>query len=79
MHNIIDVKPVGQYKISVTFEDGVSGVIDLSDLIGKGVFAAIKDPREFKRVSIDPQTHTVCWPNGIDLCPDSIYSDISSK
>jgi len=79
MHKIIAVKPLEKFKIEVNFEDGVKGCIDLSKLIGKGVFAAIKDPNKFRKVGIDPQTHTVCWPNGIDLCPDSIYWEITAK
>jgi len=79
MHKIIAVKPLENYKIEVNYENGVKGRIDLSDIIGKGVFSAIKDTKEFKKVCIDPQTHTVCWPNGIDLCPDSIYMEITAK
>ncbi len=79
MHKIIEVKPLEKFKIAVKFEDGIKGIVDISNLIGKGVFSSIKDPNQFKKVRIDYETHTICWPNGIDLCPDSIYEEIKMK
>ncbi|RYE09388.1 MAG: DUF2442 domain-containing protein [Sphingobacteriaceae bacterium] len=34
----IQVKPLINYQLQVDFEDGISGKIDLSDLVQKGVF-----------------------------------------
>lgn len=33
------------YKLALTFNDGVSGVVDLSDLKGKGVFEYWNDEK----------------------------------
>jgi hypothetical protein len=33
-----DVKAIAEYKIKVTFDNGVSGVVDLNDLVQKGIF-----------------------------------------
>ncbi|MDE1977351.1 MAG: DUF2442 domain-containing protein [Elusimicrobia bacterium] len=76
MHQIAEVKPLELYKVWVRFSDGVSGTVDLSDLSGKGVFAAWKDPSIFKRVSIDPESRTLCWPGGIDIAPEALYEDL---
>jgi hypothetical protein len=76
MHKIINVEPLSVYKLEIAFSDGVRGVIDLSELVGQGVFQQWKDPKKFFAVAIDPQTHTLAWPGGIDLCPDALYEDI---
>lgn len=76
MHQIAEVTPLEPYKVWVRFSDGVSGSIDLSNLVGKGVFAAWKDPEVFKRVAIDPESHTLGWPGGIDIAPEVLYEDL---
>ena len=76
MHQIVEVKPVGRYEVWLRFSDGVCGNLDLSELVGQGVFAAWNDPTVFNAVSIDPQTHTLCWPGGIDLAPEVLYEEL---
>ncbi|MBI3292495.1 MAG: DUF2442 domain-containing protein [Elusimicrobia bacterium] len=79
MFQIVKVEPKGSYRLAIRFSDGLEGEVDLSDLVGKGVFAAWKDAKCFAKVSIDPETHTVCWPGGLDLAPDALYEDLQKK
>jgi len=44
----------------------------------QGVFAAWNDPMAFEKVTVDPVSHTVTWPGGIDLCPESLYQDVAA-
>ncbi len=53
--------------------------MDLSHLVGRGVFAIWEDPAEFAKVFIDPVTRTVTWPGEIDLCPDALYMEITGR
>jgi hypothetical protein len=39
----IEVKAGENYQIWIKYSDGIQGVVDLSDLVGKGVFAVWKD------------------------------------
>lgn len=77
MHRIIEVKPLENYKVWLKFADGVEGIVNLSDVAGKGVFSVWNDPKVFQAVFIDPESHTIAWPGGIDLCPDTLYSEIT--
>lgn len=79
MKKIIFVEALAGYRIKVRFEDGLEGVVDLSDMVGKGVFQSWNDPQHFAQASIDPTTHTVCWPGGIDLCADSLHQEIAEQ
>ena len=45
----IEVKAIGNYKISVAFDDGISGIVDLNDLTQKGIFRELKDPIFFQK------------------------------
>lgn len=74
----IEVKPLESYRIWVKYSHGVEGVVDLSDLVGKGVFAVWNDYREFQKVHIGPGGE-IAWSEEIDLCPDAIYLKITGK
>ena len=77
MYRIIEVKPLENFKVWLKFSDGKQGIVDLSELAGKGVFSAWNDPEIFRSVHIDSETRTIAWPGGIDLCPDSLYAEIT--
>ena len=77
MHRIVEVKPLQDFKVWLKFADGVEGIVDLSDVAGKGVFCVWNNPEIFNAVSINPENHTISWPGGIDLCPDTLYSEIT--
>jgi hypothetical protein len=62
----------------VRYADGVAGEVDLSNLAGRGVFAAWNDPGVFEQVSIGPSGE-IRWNDQIDLCPDAIYLQITGK
>jgi len=79
MHHVIAVTALEPYQIKVRFADGVEGTVDLSAMIGHGIFAQLTDPQAFAQVYVDPVTHTVAWPQGIDLCPDTLYADVQAQ
>ena len=72
MHRIARVEVLEDYRVDLSFADGARGVVDLSDLVGRGVFAAWKDYAEFRKVRIG-DTGELIWPGEIDLCPDALY------
>lgn len=76
MHKIVEVKPLADYRVWIKFSDGSEGIVDLSELVGKGVFTAWKDVNFFNSVFIDPESHTIAWEGGIDLCPDTLYAKV---
>jgi hypothetical protein len=50
-------------------------VVDVSQLVPlTGVFAALRDRKEFAAVQVNPELGTICWPGGADLDPDVLYS-----
>jgi hypothetical protein len=80
LKDIVEARPVGEYKLYLRFEDGVEGEIDLSKLIQfKGVFEPLRDVREVAKVRVNVEHGTVSWPNGADLDPDVLYSLLTGK
>lgn len=78
MPALIDVKPLDNYQLWVKYADGTEGVVDLSSLVGRGVFALWNNYREFQKVHIGPGGE-LSWSDDIDMCPDSIYLKITGK
>jgi hypothetical protein len=65
------------HRLALRFADGVEGEVDVSDLVGQGVFKAWEDPADFARVFVDEESGTVTWPNGADLAPGALYREIA--
>ena len=79
LRDIIAVEPVHDYRLRLCFEDDVEGVVDLASLSFRGVFAQLQDLAYFRQVRVDKELGTVVWPNGADLDPDVLYSQITGK
>lgn len=78
MRKVSKVKALPDYRLELQFDDGVSGAVDLSEDVGKGVFALWRDPVAFERVRIGSSGELV-WDDRIDLCPDALYLNVSGK
>lgn len=78
MNKIVKVKVLPAYRLELEFEDGVCGTVDLSDQVGKGVFALWCDPRFFEQVAIGSAGELV-WGEKLDLCPDALYLKVTGK
>ncbi|MEE9169683.1 MAG: DUF2442 domain-containing protein [bacterium] len=73
-----EVKTLENYKIWVKYDDGIEGTVDLSHLAGKGVFSLWNDYKEFEKVFIS-KSGAIAWTDQVDICPDSIYMQITGK
>jgi hypothetical protein len=68
------------HRLFVRFEDGAEGEVALASLVPfEGVFAALRDPAEFARVTVNCDLGTVVWPSGADLDPDVLYETIARR
>jgi Protein of unknown function (DUF2442) len=78
MKKINSFKVLDNYRIWLRFDDGVEGVADLSELVGKGVFAAWRDYEFFRRAYV-ADYGSLTWPGELDLCPDALWLQITGK
>lgn len=74
---IIEVEPLAERWVRLTFADGAVHEVDLADLLAAGgVFAGIRDDREiFDAVAVDQEFGTITWPGHVDLDPDVLRGD----
>ena len=78
MRRISKVKVLPKYRLELEFDDGICGTVDLSEHVGKGVFALWRDPLVFEDVRIGSAGELV-WGEKIDLCPDALYLKVTGK
>lgn len=78
LHDVTGVEVRGRWKLHLTFDDGVTGDVDVSDLKDAGpVFEPLADPEYFAKVFVDAEQGTVAWPNGASLAPERLYARAS--
>lgn len=75
----IQIKPLENYQIWLKYSDNTEGTIDLSHLVGKGIFSEWGNIEKFKTVFIDAETNAIAWNKTIELCPNSLYLKIKGK
>ena len=78
MLRIVHAEALPKYRLRLRYADGVEGEVDLSHLVGKGVFQMWNYPDAFQRVTIG-SAGEVRWSDDVDLCADSLYMQITGK
>jgi hypothetical protein len=66
------------YKLEISYPDGVSGIIDLSNSVGRGVFAPLKNESFFSKVHVG-EFGQIAWTNEIEICADAAFLEITGK
>ena len=69
IYRVQDFQIVKPYTLRVTFNDGVSQVIDFHRVLAGERFGPLRDVQLFNQVTVDPEVHTLVWPNGADFDP----------
>ena len=73
IHRVHRVEVVGPHALRVEFDDGTSQAIDLEPVLAGALYGPLRDPAVFRQVRIDPEVHTLVWPNGADFDPATLH------
>ncbi len=71
--HITRVAHLEDYKLRLTFDDGVTKDVDLRDELYGEIFEPLKDIELFQQVAVNSDTNTIEWPNGADFAPEFLY------
>lgn len=74
MHFVKKINKIEGYRITLTFNDKKTKVVDLEAYLDKGIFLSLRDVAYFNRVQLNVEAGTIVWPNEADFCPDVLYS-----
>lgn len=64
---------MSDYTLRVRFDDGSEQTIDFRPILAGEMYGPLRDPEVFKQVRIDPEVHTLVWPNGADFDPATLH------
>ena len=78
LKDIISAHPIAPHQLHLRFEDGIEGIIDLTQIITfSGIFAPLQDPQYCATVQVNSELGTVVWENGADLDPDVLCAIVT--
>ncbi len=64
---------VGPFTLRVGFDDGTEQLIDFRPVLAGELFEPLSELSLFNQVAIDPEVHTLVWPNGADFDPATLH------
>ena len=71
--SVTNVVPNEDFSLTLEFDNGESGLLDMTRYLGFGVFQRIAKYDEFKRVRVS--FDTIEWDSGVDLDPEFVYAN----
>jgi hypothetical protein len=73
IYRVTVVKILAPYVLSIQFNDGVSRTINFESVLAGELYTPLRDLTLFNQVKIDPEVHTLVWPNGADFDPATLH------
>lgn len=73
IYRVRSVEIVTPYVLRVQFDDGTDQTIDLRPVLAGELYGPLRDLSLFNQVRIDPEVHTLVWPNGADFDPATLH------
>ena len=73
IYRVVDFKIVAPHTLRVYFDDDTAQVIDFKSVLSGELYSPLNDLDFFNRVKIDPEVHTLVWPNGADFDPATLH------
>ena len=78
---LLEAEAIEGCRLRLRYDDGASGEVDLSALVGEGVFAAWSDPAFFASARLASDGGAGVWGDDarVDACPDARYMRLTGK
>jgi hypothetical protein len=73
VYRVVSFEIIAPYTLKVCFDDGHVQVIDFRPVLAGELYGPLLDERLFNQVEIDPEAHTLVWPNGADFDPAILH------
>ena len=73
IYRVVSFEIVGPYTLRVQFDDQSEQTIDFQPVLAGELFKPLRDVALFNQVRIDPEVHTLVWPNGADFDPATLH------
>lgn len=78
-YHVLEARYLGGHTVWLRFRDGTAGEVDLGPVLRGPVFEPLRDPAYFRQFRVDPQFHTLVWPNDVDIAPEFLHDAVRVK
>jgi Protein of unknown function (DUF2442) len=73
IYRVVSFEILAPYTLRVRFDDQSEQTIDFRDVLAGELYEPLRDVALFNQVRIDPEVHTLVWPNGADFDPATLH------
>ena len=73
IYRVVGFEIVAPHTLAVRLDDGTAQTIDFRPVLSGELYSPLNDENLFKGVRIDPEVHTLVWPNGADFDPATLH------
>jgi hypothetical protein len=73
IYRVQSFETVEPYTLRVRFDDATEQVINFEPILAGRLYRPLGDLALFSQVQIDPEVHTLVWPNGADFDPATLH------
>ena len=70
---VTEITLVQSFTLRIRFDDDTEQTIDFAPVLEGEVYGQLRDDKMFQQVEIDPEIHTLVWPNGADFDPETLH------
>ena len=71
--DITDFEIIAPYTMRIVFEDGEERIINFEPVLYGHYYGPLRDLDLFNQARLDPEIHTLTWPNDADFDPATLY------
>ena len=75
--HVEEARYICDYKVWLSFNDGVQGEVDLAHELYGEVFEPLKDVSFFRSFTLEG--HTLSWSNGADFAPEFLHEHVARR
>lgn len=73
LYDVVAFDYITDYTLRVVFDDDTAQTINFEPVLYGEMFGPLRVPETFTQVRLDPETHTLVWPNGADFDPWTLH------
>lgn len=73
IYRVVSFEIVAPHTLKVCFDDDTTQTIDFRPVLSGELYSPLNDVNVFNGVKIDPEVHTLVWPNGADFDPETLH------
>ena len=73
IYRVTAFENVAPYTLWIMFNDQTEQTINFEPILAGELYRPLRDLNLFNQVRIDPEVHTLVWPNGADFDPETLH------